>query len=97
MAEITQRRQQIQHTVRFRDAREGAVLAMMASSAGVSVSEWVATAARQRMHSWLRSGWDGVLSDEIAEALRADLEAAVAHADDVLEDLPILKPVQRGN
>ncbi len=83
-------RRQLQHTVRFRTAEEGSLAAMMAASAGVSTSEWVATAARVRMLKWLADGYVDVLSDDVAEEYTQTLEAALEGAAE-LDDVPVLK------
>lgn len=79
-----------QHTVRFRSDEEGSLAAMMAASAGVSTSEWVATAARHQMLTWLKDGYADILGHDVAEAYRKDLQRRVNQAAKA-EDTPLAK------
>ena len=63
----------LQHTVRFDNAEESKLAAMMAASAGVSMSEWLATAARERMMGWLNVGFSP-LQEGFTKPIKDDLE-----------------------
>ena len=80
------------HTVRFRTAEESSLAAMMAASAGVSTSEWVATAAREQMLRWLDDGYEHILDRDFVAAVRKDLQEKVDEAPTV-HDSPV---AQRG-
>ena len=66
----------LQHTVRFQDAEESNLAAVMAASAGVSMSVWLETAARERMYEWLQKGFP--LDSRLAKRFTAQLEDALA-------------------
>ena len=68
-----------QQTVRFQTESEIKLLSMMAAAAGVSASEWIATAARERMLVWLRADWNYIDKD-LASRFDEELAASVAAA-----------------
>ena len=81
----TTEQRQRQHTVRFQTAEEGSLAAMMAASAGVSTSEWVATAARHRMLDWLKGGY--CLSEALVTRHAEKLVSELGKATE-LDDIP---------
>lgn len=79
-----------QHTVRFRTPEESRLAAIMAAAAGVSTSEWIATAARERMLDLIENGYRKTLDLDLDRAYKKTLEAHLGDATEP-EDIPALE------